>query len=122
MWRNLCTLPLSGIDQNLKFTIFFYCLLFYYCDWYDINDINIKKDNTDSCFDSNGTQEFNCNCKDGFDGTRCEEECDLKCENNGICRPDVKPENNSVATKIWKCDCQPGFEGEHIKLKALYQI
>ena len=82
-------------------------------------DINIKSDNTANCFDSNGTKEFKCNCKDGFDGIRCEEECDLKCENNGICRPDIRAENNSVGIKYWKCDCQSGFEGEYIMLKAL---
>ena len=69
---------------------------------------------TNSCFDSNSTTEFKCNCKDGFDGKRCEEECSLDCENNGICVPEFKSGSNSVSIKTWKCDCKSGFAGAYI--------
>ena len=34
--------------------------------------------NTEYCFDSNGNDEFKCECNEGFDGKRCEDECSLR--------------------------------------------
>ena len=42
--------------------------------------------NTNNCIDMDGTEKFNCECNDGFEGERCEKD---KCEGviceNGSC-------------------------------------
>ena len=73
--------------------------------------------NTEYCSDLNGNQEFKCECKDGFDGKRCEVSvCPLDCKNNGTCESEIVD-----GRKIWKCDCQFPFEGKKIYfLKSKY--
>ena len=66
-------------------------------------NINIKNIglNTEYCFDSNGSQEFKCECNEGFDGPRCEDECSLVCEKNEICTSEI----NVNGTKTFECVC-----------------
>ena len=53
--------------------------------------------NTENCFDMNGSQEFNCECNDGFEGERCEI---ALCEN-------IVCENGSC--DAGNCICNDGF-------------
>ena len=64
--------------------------------------------NTEYCSDLNGSQEFKCECKDGFDGNRCEVSvCPVNfCKNNGICKSEIVD-----GKKIYECDCLFPFEG-----------
>ena len=64
--------------------------------------------NTEYCFDSNGNEEFKCECNEGFDGKRCEDQCFLECGNNGICTSKI---NISTGTKEWECFCSNNFTG-----------
>ena len=65
--------------------------------------------NTEYCFDMNGSQEFKCECNEGYDGKRCEVAlCPFNCENNGICLSKI----DEFGKKIWQCKCQFPFEGE----------
>ena len=70
-------------------------------------DISIKKMgiNTEFCSDVNESQEFKCQCKDGFAGKRCEVAvCSSNyCNNNGLCT--IKSEEE------FNCKCNAGFEG-----------
>ena len=76
----------------------------------DIKNMGI---NTESCSDVNGTQEFKCQCKEGFDGKRCEiAVCTSNyCNLNGIC----SIESNN-GTKRLQCDCYEGFEGQRCEI------
>ena len=71
----------------------------------DIKNMGI---NTESCSDVNGSQEFKCQCKEGFDGKRCEIAVCTKsyCNNNGVCS--IEDHNG---TKRFQCECDEGFEG-----------
>ena len=65
--------------------------------------------NTKSCSDDNGTQEFKCQCKNGFGGERCELDLCPTCENNGFC-----PGENLSDTSVQKplhCECSFPYEG-----------
>ena len=67
--------------------------------------------NTRYCFDMNGSQEFKCECNDGFDGKRCEIFiCPLNCENNGTCLSEI----DEFGKKIWSCECSFPFQGQLI--------
>ena len=55
------------------------------------------------------SSEFKCVCNEGFSGTRCENKCPLKCENNGNCTLDGIKEG----IKQWKCLCSENFSGLH---------
>ena len=65
--------------------------------------------NTASCSDVNGSQEFKCQCEDGFDGQRCEVAvCSSNyCYNNGLCSIE---DDNGI--KRLQCECFDGFEGQ----------
>ena len=65
--------------------------------------------NTASCSDVNGSQEFKCQCEDGFDGQRCEVAvCSSNyCYNNGLCSIE---DDNGI--KSLQCECFDGFEGQ----------
>ena len=82
------------------------CYLFY-IDTFDINIENIGL-NTEYCFDSNGNAEFKCECNEGFDGKRCEDECSLECGINGSCVTEV---NSTSGIKQSKCLCTDNFTG-----------
>ena len=73
----------------------------------DIKNENIGI-NTEYCFDSNGNAEFKCECNEGFDGTRCEDECSLECGIHGSCTTEI---NTSSGIKKWKCLCRNNFTG-----------
>ena len=73
----------------------------------DINVENIGI-NTEYCFDSNGSDEFKCECNDGFDGKRCEDECSLDCGIHGNCTTEI---NTTTGIKQWKCLCNDNFTG-----------
>ena len=65
--------------------------------------------NTEYCFDVNGSQEFKCECNDGFYGKRCEiSVCPLNCENGEICKSEIDETNGK---KVWKCYCPVPFKG-----------
>ena len=72
-----------------------------------INKKNIGN-NTEYCFDSNGSEEFKCECNDGFDGKRCEDQCPLDCQNGGLCTTEI---NATTGTKNWICVCTDNFTG-----------
>ena len=58
--------------------------------------------NTEYCFDSDGNEEFKCECNEGFDGKRCEmERCSLDCGINGICTTEI----DEFGIKKSKCLC-----------------
>ena len=66
--------------------------------------------NTQYCSDLNGSQEFKCECNDGFDGKRCEVSvCALDCQNDGNCKSEIFD-----GKKNWECECPFPFEGEKI--------
>ena len=68
--------------------------------------------NTEYCSDMNGSQEYKCECKDGFDGNRCEiENCPFNCENGRVCKSEI---NKITNIKEWKCDCPAQFIGKRI--------
>ena len=71
----------------------------------DIENIGV---NTEYCSDSNGIEEFKCECNAGFDGKRCENECILECGDNGICTSQI---NDTTGTKQWECLCTDNFTG-----------
>ena len=75
--------------------------------------------NTESCSDLNGTQEFKCQCKDGFDGKRCEAVvCSSNyCNNNGLCS--IKSEND---IERLQCECFDGFEGQRCQIDLCESI
>ena len=75
----------------------------------DINVENIGI-NTEYCFDSNGSDEFKCECNEGFDGKRCEDECSLKCGDNASCATEI---NSITGIKQSKCVCADNFTGFH---------
>ena len=57
----------------------------------------------------NGSQEFKCECNNGFDGKRCEIFiCPLDCKNGGLCNDEIDESGN----KIWQCDCPFPFQGK----------
>ena len=64
--------------------------------------------NTEYCFDSNGSDEFKCECKEGFDGKRCEDECS-ECGMNGSCSTEI---DITTGIKQWKCLCVIPWIGE----------
>ena len=66
--------------------------------------------NTEYCSDINGSQEFKCECKDRFDGKRCEISlCPLDyCKHNGTCTTEI---NSITGTVQWICDCPAQFPG-----------
>ena len=76
----------------------------------DIKNIGV---NTESCSDVNGSQEFKCECKEGFDGKRCEiAVCTSNyCNNNGLCS--IESHND---TKRLQCECYEGFEGQQCEI------
>ena len=65
-------------------------------------------ENTESCSDVNGSQEFKCQCKDGFIGKKCEVAgCSTNyCFNNGTCS--INDNDNDQL----HCECNEGFEGQ----------
>ena len=69
--------------------------------------------NTETCSDLNGSQEFKCQCKDGFDGQRCEVAvCSSNyCNDNGLCTI----ESNNGIEKL-QCECFDGFEGQRCQI------
>ena len=69
---------------------------------FDISFENIGI-NTEYCFDSNGSDEFKCECNEGFDGKICEEECSLKCGIHESCMTEINP---ITGIKQWKCLCK----------------
>ena len=71
--------------------------------------------NTESCSDMNGSQEFRCQCMDGFDGRRCEVPvCSSNyCNNNGLCS--LKSDNEDDIDQL-RCECIDGFEGERCEI------
>ena len=73
-------------------------------------DINIKNIglNTEYCFDSNGNAEFKCECNEGFDGKKCEDECSLECGIYGSCVNEI---NGTTGIKQSKCICTDNFTG-----------
>ena len=74
----------------------------------DINNENIGN-NTEYCFDSNGNDEFKCECNEGFDGKRCDEDvCLLECKNDGNCITAIV---STTGTKQPKCICADNFTG-----------
>ena len=56
--------------------------------------------NTEYCSDLNGSQEYKCDCHDGFDGKRCEVECPVNCENYKICKSEI---NKTTNIKKYMC-------------------
>ena len=80
--------------------------------------IGIKKmgTNSESCSDVNGSQEFKCQCKEGFDGKRCEVAvCSSKyCNNNGLCTIN---EDDQL-----KCECNEGFQGQRCEIELCDSI
>ena len=69
--------------------------------------------NTETCSDLNGSQEFKCQCKDGFGGKKCEVAvCSLNyCNNNGECSI-----NSSNNIEQLQCECYEGFEGQRCEI------
>ena len=87
----------------------------------NVKDIGIQ---TEYCFDSNGNAEFKCECNDGFDGKRCEDECSLECGINGSCATEI---NSNTGIKQSKCLCNENFTGLdsqslHLDTKIKYII
>ena len=68
----------------------------------NIIDINIENIgvNTEYCSDSNGSEEFQCECNEGYVGKRCEDQCPIDCEINGNCQSEI---NSSTGIKQWIC-------------------
>ena len=64
--------------------------------------------NTEYCFDSNESDEFKCECNEGFDGKRCEDECSLDCGINESCTTEI---NSTTGIKEWKCLWRDNFTG-----------
>ena len=57
----------------------------------------------------NGSQEFKCECNDGFDGKRCEIFiCPLDCKNDALCEAEIGESGN----KNWECHCEFPFQGK----------
>ena len=48
----------------------------------------------------NGTGEFKCECRDGFDGKRCDEVCSLFCAKDEFCTTQINDDN----IKTWICE------------------
>ena len=73
-------------------------------------NINLKKIgiNTKYCFDSNGSDEYKCECNEGHDGKQCEHECSLDCGIYGNCTTEI---NETTGIKQWKCLCTDNFTG-----------
>ena len=71
--------------------------------------------NTESCSDVNGSQEFKCQCKEGFEGKRCEVAvCSSNyCNNNGVCS--IKSDNQNDINQL-QCICNYGFEGQRCEI------
>ena len=71
--------------------------------------------NTESCSDVNGTQEFKCQCIDGFVGKRCEVAvCSSDyCNNNGSCS--IKNDNENDNDQL-QCECNVGFDGQRCEI------
>ena len=84
-------------------------------------DKNIKNVgiNTEYCFDYDGADEFKCECNQGFDGKRCEDECSLECNDGWACSPEF---NDTSGTKRWKCieTCELNPCEELIKIIILF--
>ena len=72
--------------------------------------INLKNIgiNTNYCFDSNGNDEYKCECNEGYDGKRCEFECFIDCGLNGTCTAEI---NSTTGIKELKCHCRNNFTG-----------
>ena len=76
--------------------------------------------NTEYCSDMDGSQEFRCQCNDGFDGKRCEIVCPLDCKNGGSCITKMTTKTNN---KQWKCNCPSQFTGEkHSNIKEITKM
>ena len=71
--------------------------------------------NTEFCSDVNESQEFKCQCKDGFAGKRCEVAvCSSNyCNNNGLCT--IKSENEIDIDQL-QCECNVGFDGQRCEI------
>ena len=102
----MCTKSMQGIGKKtVKMTFIHFCLL---CvNMFDISIENIGI-NTEYCFDSNGSDEFKCECNQGFDGKRCEDECSLECGIHGSCTTEI---STTTGIKQWKCLCRDNFTG-----------
>ena len=84
-------------------------------------DINIKNigNNTEYCFDSDGSDEYKCECNAGFDGKRCEIECSLDCGIHGSCITEI---NSTTGIKEWKCFCTDNFAGSYLQSSYLASV
>ena len=62
-----------------------------------LSDINVENIgiNTEYCFDSNGIDEYKCECNKGFDGKRCEDVCSLECGMHGSCTTEINTTTGS---------------------------
>ena len=68
--------------------------------------------NTASCSDAKRNAEFKCECNDGFDGKRCENDQCLECvHENQICTSKI---NGTTGYKQWECLCSNNFAGKTI--------
>ena len=69
----------------------------------DINSKNMGI-NTRYCSDSMGNSEFKCECHEGFEGTRCENECPseilVSCKDYETCRSEI---DKTTSIQKWKC-------------------
>ena len=112
----MCFESLSGTGPKLKVCPFLSLTIFEVKNigLFTIIGIGIKEIgiNTESCSDVNGSQEFKCQCKEGFDGKRCEiAECTANyCNNNGLCSINEN-DNNRL-----QCECNQGFEGQRCEI------
>ena len=110
---------MQGIDPNLKVDneVLLRKLLFQLAPaksniMIDKKNIGI---NTESCSDLNGSQEFKCECMDGYDGKICEAVvCSSNyCNNNGLCSIE---EDNGM--ERLQCECFDGFEGQRCQIDS----
>lgn len=82
-----------------------------------------------TCKDDFETKQRPCECLDGYRGLHCEfetdsvPECDLRCENSGLCELGIKDYETALYTEFWAtdegymhCTCADGFFGNQCEV------
>ena len=117
----MCFKSLQGIDPDLKVRSLVNVLQYYELKLVNcplcinVKEMDVK---TESCSDEDGSQEFQCRCKEGFDGERCEVSVCYSnyCNNNGLCSI------NENDIHQLQCECNYGFDGGRCEIDLCDEV